>query len=153
VRTIGFSRAAQEQTAYLPEPARGAVESYCRGVNFYLSASADELPLEFRLLGYTPGPWQPQDTLVVMKYLEYLESESWKLDDLRQRVLTRAGERVFNRLFSDEWPLQPAARAPADRQTQRPAISAVPGAPLPPRLAAALAQLGSVPFSTSGSSC
>ncbi len=142
VRTIGFSRAAQTELSYLSGAARDSLESYCQGVNFYLMSAADWLPLEFRLLGYRPEPWKPLDTLAVMKYLEYLESESWKLDELRQRVLDKAGATVISRLFSDQWPQSPLIGA-------RPST----GACTEPKLMASLASLTDVPLSTADAPC
>ena len=153
VRTVGYARAAQRELASLPEPARAALQAYCRGVNFYLRSAGDRLPLEFGLIGYSPAPWQPLDTLAVMKYLEYLESESWKLDELRQRVQDRAGDQVLNRLFADGW-------------SSPPVVGASPG-PLPatgcrkrwrlpdlsPHLIAALDSLGAIRLSAAANPC
>ena len=41
-----------------------ALVQYSKGVNASIAA-ADPLPAEFRLLGYTPRPWTPRDSLLV----------------------------------------------------------------------------------------
>ncbi|WP_419806146.1 penicillin acylase family protein [Terriglobus sp.] len=41
-----------------------ALQQYAKGVNAAIAA-ADPLPAEFRLLGYTPRPWTPRDSLLV----------------------------------------------------------------------------------------
>lgn len=106
--TIGFSRLAEAEAATLSPETREMLESYCRGVNLYLDTVAEKLPLEFRLLGYTPARWQVGDSLAIMKYLAYEQDESWKLDELRQRIFDKVGPQLFARLFMEDWSLTPA---------------------------------------------
>ena len=48
------------------------VTAYAAGVNAYRDALAPEdLPLEFRLLGYAPGRFAPLDVLRVLQYMTY----------------------------------------------------------------------------------
>ncbi len=46
------------------------VESYCRGVNYYIDNCP--LPPEFKLLGYTPGPWKIKDIFAIFKRMEII---------------------------------------------------------------------------------
>jgi len=41
------------------------LDDYSRGVNALIAASTNTLPAEFRLLHYTPRPWQPRDCVLV----------------------------------------------------------------------------------------
>jgi penicillin amidase len=41
------------------------LDDYSRGVNALIAASAGHLPAEFRVLHYTPRPWQPRDCVLV----------------------------------------------------------------------------------------
>jgi penicillin G amidase len=52
----------KEWTAYHPE-ARRLFEAYAAGVNAFIAASGDNLPVEFRLTGITPQPWKAEDIL------------------------------------------------------------------------------------------
>ncbi|HEY9867914.1 MAG TPA: penicillin acylase family protein, partial [Candidatus Obscuribacterales bacterium] len=106
--TIGFGRLADAEATALSAEARDMLESYCRGVNLYLDTVAEKLPLEFRLLGYTPARWQVRDCLAILKYLAYEQDESWKLDELRQRIFDKVGPQLFARLFCEDWSLTPA---------------------------------------------
>ena len=46
------------------------VESYCRGVNYYVENFP--LPPEFKLLGYTPAPWTTRDVFAIFKRMELI---------------------------------------------------------------------------------
>jgi penicillin G amidase len=101
VRSIGITKIAQAELEVLEPQAKTALDSYTRGVNAYLSEYFDRLPLEFALLGYKPQPWQQTDSLAILKYSAYLTDESWRLDDLRQRVVNKVGEKLARELFHD----------------------------------------------------
>jgi penicillin amidase len=103
MRSIGIRRDTDEEFSQLNENVRSGLEAYCRGVNAYISNYFNNLPLEFTLLAYKPKPWHPTDTLAVMKYLDYQQDESWRLDDLRQRVQDKIGVDLANELFKDDW--------------------------------------------------
>lgn len=101
MRTIGFNRLAQQDFKGLSADVKSALDAYTRGVNAYIESAQDRLPLEFVLLGYAPKQWQPTDTLAILKYNQYEQDESWRLDDLRQRVLDKAGDKVSTQLFNE----------------------------------------------------
>ena len=78
---------------------------FADGVNAYLDDLHDvELPLEFRLLGYRPGPWQPEDAFLVgwnlMFDLTFQREGALVAGQLREAL----GEAAFNRLFPAEQP-------------------------------------------------
>lgn len=102
MHTLGFERLAAQELKHLSGPARAALDAYCRGVNSYLNSYGDRLPLEYTLLGFKPTPWRPVDTLAISKYLTYELDESWKLDELRWRVTSKAGDKLAGELFNDD---------------------------------------------------
>ena len=122
MRTIGFERLAQEELKYLSPQAKSALDAYCRGVNSYLSDCSDKLPLEFTLLGFRPAPWRDLDTLAVMKYLAYELDESWKLDELRFRVINKVGDNLAARLFRDDYALSSWSPEPRASSAVAPSV-------------------------------
>ncbi len=110
MRQIGFSRLAKEEEKLLSKETRQALQFYCQGVNAAIEEQEGRKPLEFMLLGYYPRQWQPEDTLAIMKYIQYTQEESWTLDDLRQRVLDKVGPEITSTLFEDGFG-KPAAQA------------------------------------------
>ncbi|NTV62248.1 MAG: penicillin acylase family protein, partial [Oscillochloris sp.] len=61
VRTLGFSRIAYREVDLLDEQTRSIIAAYVGGVNAFVSANNSRLPLEFRILGVTPRPWELAD--------------------------------------------------------------------------------------------
>ena len=88
MRTLGVYRAAKEAYRALGEEARRALDAYIAGVNAYL-ASGEPLPLEFRLLGYRPEPFRPEDSLVWAKLMSWELSRNYERELLRFRLLAR----------------------------------------------------------------
>lgn len=70
-RTIGFRRAAELSCAVLSGEARQVLEAYSAGVNFYIEQNRNNLPPEFILLDYEPGPWTPVDSLSISKMMAW----------------------------------------------------------------------------------
>ena len=66
---LGVLRTADRDWAQMEpnDPAKIALESYSQGVNAAIDqlAAAHRLPTEFKLLGYTPAPWAPLDSLAI----------------------------------------------------------------------------------------
>ena len=64
---------------------RTALERYAAGVNAATAAMVGRMrPLEFQLLGITPPPWEPIDSLAVGRLL------AWRLAENHQAELVRA---------------------------------------------------------------
>jgi penicillin amidase len=91
LRTIGIGRAAQADLAALDDETRGYLEAYARGVNAYVAGHADRLPVEFRLLGHRPEPWQSLDSLVWEKMMAWNLGGNWEAELLRARLIEKVG--------------------------------------------------------------
>lgn len=85
-RVMGFTHLASEIFPRLPADQRAVLESYSAGVN----AAMDEfkvLPFEFLALSYTPEPWRPEDSLLVI--LNMAVAMGWNTDtENRERAAT-----------------------------------------------------------------
>ena len=64
-RVLGIRNAADRALEILPPDQLQQIEAYARGVNASIALQRDHLPIEFRLLHYTPAPWTPRDSLLV----------------------------------------------------------------------------------------
>ena len=64
-RRLRMRRIAERAYVDLPAPDRVAMAAYARGVNAFVNSHLDNLPLEFRLLGYQPRPWSVVDSLLI----------------------------------------------------------------------------------------
>lgn len=64
-RILQLRATADRAVTSLPPEQLRYIELYARGVNAAIAAQRDNLPLEFRILRYTPAPWTARDTILV----------------------------------------------------------------------------------------
>lgn len=79
---------------------RSFFEAYTRGVNAYIEAHRDRLPIEFRLLKYQPSPWTLEDCFLMgANMVEDLNHGTYKDALLREKVLADLGPELASDLF------------------------------------------------------
>ena len=93
-------RAMAKKTAEnTPPETRSHFEAYARGVNAYIETHRDRLPLEFRILRYSPQPWTPEDSMVIgMQMVEDL-STSPRRALMREKILAKLGPELTADLY------------------------------------------------------
>lgn len=89
MRTLGLHRLAEQGFDLLDKPTRDALVAYSEGVNSWLDAHRHRLPLEFLLLGATPEPWTPADSLVWGRLMALQLTGDWRADLLRDKLADR----------------------------------------------------------------
>jgi penicillin amidase len=96
-RKLQFERAAETTwTALEGTPAGDAVEAFADGVEAY--RAENDLPLEFRLLGYEPLEWTPVDTMLMEKRISWGLTGSFRT--LRRAAVREAFDReTVERLY------------------------------------------------------
>ena len=99
VRILGLRRAAQREWELLNPNDRAILESYAAGVNAYLTTRGDSLPVEFSLLGITPEPWTPIDTLVWGKVMGRTLGGNYSIELARTRMIATRGVEVAQKLL------------------------------------------------------
>jgi penicillin amidase len=77
--------------------------SFADGVNAYLETHSDRLPIEFKILRYTPEPWAPEDYLAISKVVNWGLSQGWRVDVTAGKILDKVGETKFKEAFP-AWP-------------------------------------------------
>jgi penicillin G amidase len=63
-RIVGLRQIAERSWQALSARDRSHFEAYAAGVNAYIEARRDNLPIEFRVLRYSPEPWTGLDSLL-----------------------------------------------------------------------------------------
>jgi len=86
MRVLGLYRLAEAEVGLLPPPVRRGLEAYAAGVNAFLASRSGALPPEFLLLGFTPEPWRPADSLVWGKLMDLLLAGNYRSELLRARL-------------------------------------------------------------------
>jgi penicillin amidase len=86
-RTLGFAHVVEAELAQASPQSKRVFEAYAAGVNAYIaSLGPKQLPPEFQILGYTPKPWTPADSLIVVKIFFEALSNTWRLDLMREAM-------------------------------------------------------------------
>jgi penicillin amidase len=91
MRTIGFARQARRHAALLDTETRAFLQTYLDGVNAYITGCRNEHPLEFRLAGIRPTPWQMEDSLALLYYMSWNSSANLHTEILMQMLVDRLG--------------------------------------------------------------
>lgn len=65
IRTLGVAKAARAEYDALPPERRAVLAAFAEGVNAYIKSHEHKLPLDFRLSGYAPPPWEPVNSLYI----------------------------------------------------------------------------------------
>lgn len=91
LRTMGLARAAQRDLENANPATLKYLESYADGVNAYLHAHQNNLPLEFGLIGDVPTDWTTLDTLVWAKVMAYDLGGNYERELLRAAIAQELG--------------------------------------------------------------
>jgi penicillin amidase len=126
-RILQIRPAAEQLTATMPEDQRRLLEAFARGVNAYIAGHQDNLPAEFRLLGYKPRPWQPVDSwLVTLNMVWNLDTlYPWKLE--REKVQAKLAPNLIAQLYpTTTWRDHPPTQSIPDLTAPQQNIPDVP---------------------------
>ena len=99
LRTLGLGRTAQADVDNLSPALHAELDAYTQGVNAFISSHQNSLPLEFRLLGFTPEPWKDTDSIAYGKVVALSLDDAFTTKLPRAAVLAKAGPAVAEALF------------------------------------------------------
>lgn len=119
-RVLQLRAAADRALTTLPQDQRHMLEVYANGVNQSIAEQMPHLPLEFRLLRYTPAPWTPRDSLLVglAMFEDLTLTYPAKLD--REALTSRlAPELAADLYLVGSWRDRPAGQTPLDLTAPR----------------------------------
>jgi penicillin amidase len=115
-RILGLRAAAKRAIEVASPQQRDRFEAYARGVNAFIASHRDRLPLEFRILGYSPRPWTAEDSaLIGAQMIEDLNHGPYEEALAREKILAKLGPELTGDLYvSSSWRDRPPTEAPAD---------------------------------------
>ncbi|MBL8643103.1 MAG: penicillin acylase family protein, partial [Rhodospirillaceae bacterium] len=111
MRTLGVYRSAVAGLPALDAETLSAAKAYTQGVNAFLSERKNALPLEFKLLFFTPEPWQIADSLVWQKLMGLQLSGNWSEELGRAAIIAKLGPERAAELWPDTSAKFPATLA------------------------------------------
>jgi penicillin amidase len=139
-RTLGFSQVVEAEVAQASPQSRAVLEAYAAGVNAYISTlDQKSLPPEFRILGFTPKPWTPADSLIVIKIFFEALSNTWRLDLMREAMASLPAEKRAA-LFPEISPIDVVVVGTDSKLRNASTTAKTSGSPLSPEALSALAQ-------------
>jgi penicillin G amidase len=98
-RILGIRAAAEKGAPALTAEDREPFEAYARGVNALIETYAGHLPLEFRILHYSPRRWTPVDSLAIAYQMVETLSTSPKSALTREKILAKLGPQLTADLY------------------------------------------------------
>jgi len=113
-RSIGLARSAQETLDWFEanaasdpviEEALDGIYAEVEGANAYInSLTSATMPLEFKILGYTPKPWTPVDCFINAKMLAWGLAGGLMDFQLQHIRTTLDNDTLYNDMFPDVMP-------------------------------------------------
>ena len=119
-RILGLRVAARKAVEVASTEDRLYFAAYAKGVNAYLQSHRTRLPLEFRILGYSPRPWMPEDSMLVAVQMVEDLSASPRAALTREKILAQLGPELTADLYvNSSWHDRPPTVMPpgADQGT------------------------------------
>jgi len=107
-RTLGLHAHAKEYIRRVDTSTDSwkAMEQYIAGVNAFQSEG--NLPIEFAILGITPRPFKPEDSIAVSGYIAYSFAVGFKTEPLMSFVADTLGNSYLDIFdFDPDTPIQP----------------------------------------------
>ena len=102
-RILGLRAAAKKSLAMANDRDRGFFAAYARGVNAYIAARGGNLPVEFGILGYSPKPWTPEDSIVIANQMVKDLNYHYFYDALsREKILAKLGPELTADLYVNQ---------------------------------------------------
>jgi len=131
-RILGIRTTAEKGLLAATPEDREQFGAYARGVNAYIDSHRDRLPLEFRILHYSPRPWTEKDSLMIAYQMVETLSTNPTFALTREHVLAKLGPELTADLYvNTSWRDHPPTASsptleapPPDRPDRRDAGSA-----------------------------
>ena len=101
-RILGLRAAAKKALEIATTRDRSFFEAYARGVNAYIASRANRLPIEFRILHYSPKPWLAEDSVVIANSMVKDLNYHYFYDALsREKILAKLGPELTADLYRE----------------------------------------------------
>jgi penicillin G amidase len=119
-RILGLRAAAKQSLAMVGPRDRLYFDAYARGVNAFIEAHANRLPLEFRILKYRPKLWQAEDSIVIANQMvKDLNFYTFGDTMAREKILAKLGPELTGDLYvNSSWHDRPPTVMRADINDQ-----------------------------------
>jgi penicillin G amidase len=113
-RILGLRATARYTAGRLATRDRFYFEAYARGVNAFIESHQDKLPVEFRILRYSPQPWTVEDCMLMgARLVQDLNHYSYGRAVQREKILAKLGPELTADLYvNSSWRDRPPSAKP-----------------------------------------
>ncbi len=98
MRRFGLRRVASSQLDQIDSETMAALESYAAGINAVIDSAGGRLPIEFRILRYSPRPWAVADSVAFGKFMGWLLASGWATQIVRAQLMAKLGPELLSEL-------------------------------------------------------
>ena len=99
LRSLRFTEKSERILNESPGVLGESLQAFSEGVNRYIRDNKGNFPLEFRLLGYDPDPWEPVHSLNLIGYMAWDLKAGWN-----ELILDAIASKVDSARFSELLP-------------------------------------------------
>ncbi len=97
-RSLRITDKSRDILQTLSPELKNYITAFSQGINRYLAEHEDDLPFEFKILGYTPDPWQPVHSANLIGYMAWDLAAGWDIEIVLHRLREKVGEKLVNEL-------------------------------------------------------
>jgi penicillin amidase len=99
MRTIGFHRHAKRLAAILEPGTKNLIQKYLDGMNAFIQGHSGEYPLEFKLAGVKPKPWDMADSMAVLYLMSWDSAANIETEIIAQMLIEKVGLEKAREIF------------------------------------------------------
>jgi penicillin amidase len=144
-RILGIRATAEKGLLTATPEDREQFGAYARGVSAYIDSHRDRLPLEFRVLHYSPRPWTEKDSLMIAYQMVETLSTNPIAALTREQVLAKLGPELTADLYvNTSWRDHPPTAASPLLEAPPPGQPASPPRPVASSASSPHTQLSSL---------
>jgi len=103
MKAVGIDRISEKLWQNFDSKTKTMLESYSKGVNYYIKTQGTRLPFEFDALNYKPEPWQPVDCVKIQRLLAFKQSLSFWGDLILGKIASDEGVKATSEIISNTY--------------------------------------------------
>ena len=92
MRVLGMRRNGDRHALKLDASSRAFLQAYVDGMNAYIQDHADSHPIELKVAGLKPSPWNVADLVTLVHFIHYTHSTNFKAEIVGQKLIDKLGQ-------------------------------------------------------------
>jgi penicillin amidase len=117
MRVLGIRRNGDRHASKLDPASRAFFQFYVDGVNGYIEAYPSDHPIELKVAGMAPRPWNVADLVTLIHYVHFTHSTNFKAEVVAQKLIDKLGferaREIFPLTINPDWTARTALNPPA----------------------------------------